>query len=135
MNDGAEPVHLTMRSSVAIFMMVLAVLALGGAAVAQSPIASDAVATDEAPYTILETRPGQGETCLVCGRPVINEDVVELRFRGRVFHVGAPLLQDFLDDHNEDPKPFVWTRSADDILESVARFCGATLDAHREPAN
>jgi len=24
---------------------------------------------------------------------------------------------------NEDPKPFVWTKSADEILKSVAAFC------------
>jgi len=24
---------------------------------------------------------------------------------------------------NEDPKPFVWTKTADQILESIARFC------------
>ena len=29
---------------------------------------------------------------------------------------------------NEDPKPFVWTKTADQILASVARFCQRTLD-------
>ena len=28
-----------------------------------------------------------------------------------------------IDMHNEDPKPFKWTRSADDILAAVKRFC------------
>jgi transposase len=27
---------------------------------------------------------------------------------------------------NADPRPFVWTRSADDILDSVRRFCQRT---------
>ena len=27
-------------------------------------------------------------------------------------------IEDYLAVHNEDPKPFVWTKSADDILES-----------------
>lgn len=27
---------------------------------------------------------------------------------------------------NENPKPFVWTKTADEILESVARFCRRT---------
>jgi transposase len=31
-------------------------------------------------------------------------------------------IQEFLDAHNNDPKPFVWTKSADDILASIARF-------------
>ena len=29
----------------------------------------------------------------------------------------------YLDVTNEDPKPFVWTKTADQILASVARFC------------
>jgi transposase len=33
----------------------------------------------------------------------------------------------FLDATNDDPKPFVWTKTADQILASVARFCQRTL--------
>jgi len=29
----------------------------------------------------------------------------------------------FIAQTNEAPKPFVWTRSADDILANVKRFC------------
>lgn len=29
----------------------------------------------------------------------------------------------FIDRHNADPKPFRWTKSADDILASIERFC------------
>ena len=32
-------------------------------------------------------------------------------------------IQAFLDHHNADPKPFRWTKSADDILASIERFC------------
>jgi transposase len=32
-------------------------------------------------------------------------------------------IQDFLDQHNAEPKPFRWTKSADDILASIERFC------------
>jgi transposase len=32
-------------------------------------------------------------------------------------------IQTFIDNHNADPKPFRWTKSADDILASVERFC------------
>ena len=28
-----------------------------------------------------------------------------------------------VEQHNEDPKPFKWTKSADDILAAVKRFC------------
>jgi transposase len=38
-------------------------------------------------------------------------------------------IKRFVDIHNEDPKPFVWTKSADDILDSVARFCGRISDS------
>lgn len=29
----------------------------------------------------------------------------------------------FIDTHNENPKPFKWTKSADEVLASVKRFC------------
>jgi transposase len=32
-------------------------------------------------------------------------------------------ITDYLAVNNEHPKPFVWTKTADDILASVARFC------------
>ena len=34
----------------------------------------------------------------------------------------------YLDVTNEDPKPFVWTKTADQILANVARFYQRTLD-------
>jgi transposase len=46
------------------------------------------------------------------------------RIRSGVFKSVAELegaIQDYLDHHNADPKPFVWTKSATDILEKVAR--------------
>lgn len=39
-------------------------------------------------------------------------------------------IYEFLDAHNADPKPFVWTKSADEILASIARFAQRTADAH-----
>jgi len=30
---------------------------------------------------------------------------------------------------NEDPKPYVWTKTADEILESIARFCTKQTNA------
>ena len=30
-------------------------------------------------------------------------------------------IQDYLEHHNADPKPFVWIAAADDILKKVAR--------------
>ena len=34
----------------------------------------------------------------------------------------------YIDARNADPKPFRWTKTADDILASIARFCRRTLD-------
>ena len=38
-------------------------------------------------------------------------------------------IREFIDAHHEDPKPFVWTKTADEILASIARFAQRTLDA------
>ncbi len=35
----------------------------------------------------------------------------------------------FIQHHNNDPKPFVWHKTADQILDSVARFCVRTSDS------
>ena len=36
-------------------------------------------------------------------------------------------IHDYIDVHNEDPKPFMWTRTADQILDSIARYAQRTL--------
>jgi transposase len=36
----------------------------------------------------------------------------------------------YVERHNAEPRPFRWTRSADDILASVGRFCERTLAVH-----
>ena len=36
----------------------------------------------------------------------------------------------FIANHNAAPKPFRWTKSADDILRSIASFCQRTLATH-----
>ena len=38
-------------------------------------------------------------------------------------------IQAFIDAHHADPKPFVWTKTADDILLSIARFAERTANA------
>jgi hypothetical protein len=32
-------------------------------------------------------------------------------------------IRNWIDSCNEDPKPFIWTKTADEILESIARYC------------
>lgn len=50
----------------------------------------------------------------------------------RGVHRSTTELEDAIDDyiaiHNADPKPFVWTKTADQILASLARFCKRTLE-------
>ncbi len=38
-------------------------------------------------------------------------------------------LLGYLEDHNREPKPFIWTKTADEILASLARFCERTSDS------
>ena len=37
-------------------------------------------------------------------------------------------IEDYLSVYNDDPKPFIWTKSADDILESLKRYCETISD-------
>jgi transposase len=38
-------------------------------------------------------------------------------------------LRHYVETYNQDPKPFIWTKTADQILEAVARFCKRTSDS------
>lgn len=38
-------------------------------------------------------------------------------------------IREYIDGHNQDPKPFAWTRTADQILDSIARYAQRTLAA------
>ena len=46
---------------------------------------------------------------------------------------GGPSIQEFMAAHDDEPKPFFWTASADDILAKIARFAQRTLTAHPTP--
>jgi transposase len=52
--------------------------------------------------------------------------ITERRIRRGIHRSVVALKADimaFIDAHNADPKPFRWTKSADDILASIERFC------------
>lgn len=53
----------------------------------------------------------------------------------RGIHRSTQQLEDdirtFIDVHNADPKPFHWTKSADDILAAIQRFCTRTNQINR----
>ena len=38
-------------------------------------------------------------------------------------------IKEYLAVNNEEPKPFTWTKSADDILASIARYCERIADS------
>jgi transposase len=44
-------------------------------------------------------------------------------------------IREFIAVHNQHPQPFRWTKSADQILTSIARFASATLAAHSAPTS
>ena len=51
-------------------------------------------------------------------------DLTVKRLRRGVFRDVMELvtaIDDYVDHHNESPKPFIWTASATDILEKVKR--------------
>ena len=41
----------------------------------------------------------------------------------------------FIDAHNDDPKPYKWVKSADEILSSVKRFCLKTINRTSIPGD
>jgi transposase len=60
-------------------------------------------------------------------------DLTDKRLRRGVFHdvedlIGA--IGDYIDNHNQDPKPFIWTAKATDILEKVKRARTALNNRH-----
>ena len=43
-------------------------------------------------------------------------------------------INTYIKTRNANPKPFRWTKSADDILASIERFCHRTISAHETAA-
>jgi transposase len=63
-------------------------------------------------------------------------ELTNKRIRRGVFRSVKELeaaIREYIDVHNEDPKPFVWTKTADQILASIARYAQRTTAAH--PSN
>ena len=57
--------------------------------------------------------------------------LIEKRLRRSAFRSTRELesaIRHYIDQHNELPKPFRWTKTADDILASLARFCMRTSE-------
>jgi transposase len=59
-------------------------------------------------------------------------EITNKRIRRGVFRSVKELeaaIREYIAVHNEDPKPFVWTRTADQILDSIARYAQRTTAA------
>jgi transposase len=59
-------------------------------------------------------------------------ELTNKRIRRGVFRSVKELesaIREYIGIHNEDPKPFVWTRTADQILDSIARYARRTAAA------
>ena len=57
-------------------------------------------------------------------------DLTDKRIRRGVFRGVDELtsaIEDYIAQHNQQPKPFIWTASASDILEKVKRGKAALL--------
>jgi transposase len=60
-------------------------------------------------------------------------ELTNKRIRRGVFRSVKDLeaaIRQYIDVHNENPKPFVWTKTADQILASIARYAQRTTAAH-----
>src|SRR2546427_4841019 len=60
-------------------------------------------------------------------------ELTNKRIRRGVFRSVKELesaIREYIDVHNEDPTPFVWTKTADQILASIARYARRTMTAH-----
>lgn len=58
--------------------------------------------------------------------------ITERKIRRGIYRSVAALraeITSVIELHNADPRPFRWTKSADDILRSIERFC-----AYNSPA-
>jgi transposase len=65
--------------------------------------------------------------------------VLTVKALQRGSHSSVPQLEaaiyDFTDEHNDSDRAFRWVKTADDILERVAKYCGSVLAAHGQTRN
>jgi transposase len=59
-------------------------------------------------------------------------DLTEKRIRRGAFRSTKELetaIHEYLDTHNDEPRPFIWTKTAEQIFESLKRFCKRTSNS------
>jgi len=60
-------------------------------------------------------------------------ELTNKRIRRGVFRSVRELeaaIREYIEVHNEDPKPFVWTKTGDQILASIARYAERTNESY-----
>jgi transposase len=65
-------------------------------------------------------------------------EITNKRIRRGVFRSVKELeaaIREYIDVHNENPKPFLWTKTADQILASIARFAQRTCPSPPDGLN
>ena len=70
-----------------------------------------------------------GYTVALHNRSVAKTDALLAEHGSDGKFVRSESIEEFLAAHNDDPKPFAWTKSADEILASIARFATRTVAA------
>ena len=52
----------------------------------------------------------------------MDQAAIQGRPNGSVTELEADIRR-WINEWNKDPRPFIWTKSADDILETIAEYC------------
>ncbi len=79
--------------------MFLPCLVLGSLMLA-SVVSADQAESNTAALTEIERRAGDGERCIVCEQQIYGDEIVEVRFKGRTFHVAGKMLEALESDTN-----------------------------------
>ncbi len=85
------------RRSLWYAVLGLAAVMLWGLTLIPAVGAQEARAVSEAPdeFEEIERRPGEGERCIVCRTRANGDEVVEIRYKGRTFHVKSMMFEEF----------------------------------------
>jgi Transposase DDE domain len=74
--------------------------------------------------------PGQDHD-LTCAEPLIENADPEALVGDKAYDAELKsAIMEYLENHNSDPKPFIWTKSASEILEKVTRAKQALESQH-----
>ena len=90
------------------------------------PLAASAEAPEsgESSWTRVGARPGQGERCLVCGQAIFDKPLVEIRYRGRIFHVASG---EMMERFSRDPESYLHRVQARSVLFDEASLATVPL--------